>query len=165
MIQRLLKTALFTGVPFGLFMGLFLALSYGSKVGVPMGFACGLFFGLFVALFTETQRKKMQSKDGTLDGEAILFQGPANHFQNGEGRGGWLTLTLTRLVFRSHGMNIQNQPLNIEVGEILEVIPTLTVGFIPNGLRITLKNGRQESFVVQNRKKWSKVISQEIKAR
>ncbi len=165
MMQRLLKTALFTGVPFGLFMGLLLALSYGSNVGVPMGFACGLLFGLFVALFTETQRKKMQSKDGTLDGEAILFQGPANHFQNGEGRGGWLTFTLTRLVFRSHGMNIQNQPLNIEVGEILEVVPTLTVGFIPNGLRITLKNGRQESFVVQNQKKWSKVISQEIKAR
>ncbi len=165
MIQRLLKTALFMGVPFGLCMSLFLVLSYGSKVGVPMGLACGLLFGVFVALFTESQRKKMQSKDGILDGEAVLFQGPVNHFQNGEGRGGWLAFTATRLVFKSHGMNIQNQPLNIEVREILEVLPTLTVGFIPNGLRITLKNGRQESFVVQNRKKWSKVISQEIKAR
>jgi hypothetical protein len=165
MIQRLLKTALFTGVPFGLFMGLFLALSYGRKVGVPMGFACGLLFGIFVALFAESQRKKMQSRDGTLDGEAILFQGPANHFQNTEGRGGWLTFTATRLVFKSHGMNIQNQSLNIKVGEILEVRPTLTIGFIPNGLRITLKNGRQESFVVQNRNKWFKVISQEIKVR
>jgi hypothetical protein len=163
MIKRMLKMACFTGIPFGLFMGLFLTLLYGSKVGISMGFACGLLFGILMVLFAESQRKKMQSKDGTLEGEAILFQGPANHFQNGEGRGGWLTLTSTRLVFRSHGMNVQNQPLNLEVGEILEVFPTLTLGFIPNGLRLTLRNGKQESFVVQNRKKWGKLISQEIK--
>jgi multisubunit Na+/H+ antiporter MnhB subunit len=87
MINRLVKTAFFSGVPFGLCMGLFFAWIYKSYIAFPAGLACGLAFGFIVAIFTETQRKRMESKDGWLDGEPIIFQGPVNHFFNGEGRG------------------------------------------------------------------------------
>lgn len=163
MINRLVKTAFFSGVPFGLCMGLFFAWIYKSYTAFPAGLACGLAFGFIVAIFTETQRKRMESKDGWLDGEPIIFQGPANHFFNGEGRGGWLTLTPSRPVFRSHGMNVQNQPLDIGIGELADIVPTLTIGLIPNGLRVFLKTGKKESFVVNTRKKWIKLISEQIK--
>lgn len=162
MINRFTKAAFFTGVPFGLFMGLFFALIYKSSLAFLMGLLCGLAFGFIMAIFIETQRKKMQFKDGRLDGELIIFQGPANHFLNGEGRGGWLTLTPSRLVFRSHGMNVQNQSLDIGIGEIVDIVPTLTIGLIPNGLRVGLKSGKKESFVVNTRKKWIKLIAEQL---
>jgi hypothetical protein len=162
MINRFTKTVFFTGVPFGLFMGLFFALIYKSSVAFASGLACGLAFGLIMAIFTETQRKRMQSKDGRLDGEMIIFQGPANHFLKAEGRGGWLTLTPSRLVFRSHGMNVQNQSLDIAIREIADIVPTLTLGLIPNGLRVVLQSGQKESFVVNTRKKWIKLIAEQM---
>jgi hypothetical protein len=159
MIKRFVKTALLTGIPFGLFMGLFFIVVAGNEIGIPAGLFCGLAFGLMIALFTEFQRNKMESKDGTFEGEAIVFQGPANHFFKGEGRGGWLTLTPSRLAFRSHGMNVQNQNIDIGIEELAEVVPTLTLGLIPNGLRVLLKSGEKQSFVVNNRKQWIKVMT------
>lgn len=106
----------------------------------------------------------MESRDATFEGEAALFQGPANHFLKVEGRGGWLTLTKTRLAFRSHGKNIQNQPMDIAISNILKAKPTMTAEFIANGLRITKKDGEKESFVVSHRKEWAKRISDQLKA-
>ncbi|MCG9889505.1 MAG: hypothetical protein MH252_00340 [Thermosynechococcaceae cyanobacterium MS004] len=162
MINRFTKTALIAGGPFGLFMGLFFALIYQSIIAFLVGLASGIVFGFLLAIFTETQRKKMQSKDGRLDGELIIFQGPANHFLNGEGRGGWLTLTPSRIVFKSHGMNFQNHSLDVGIKEIVDAVPIQTLGFIPNGLGVVLKSGKKESFVVNTRKKWVRLISEQI---
>jgi hypothetical protein len=161
MIKRFIKTALLTGIPFGLVMGLFFTLIFRSEVGFFLGIACGLAFGLILAIFTEIQREKMESKDGRFEGEAVIFQGPANHFVKGESRGGWLTLTPSKLAFRSHGMNVQNQNLDIGLEKLSEVVPALTLGLIPNGLRVILMTGEKESFVLYDRKKWIKCISQQ----
>lgn len=139
-------------------MGLFFTLVSGNIVGISAGLLCGLAFGLMIALFTEFQRNKMELKDGIFEGEAIVFQGPANHFFKGEARGGWLTLTPSRLAFRSHGMNVQNQNIDIGLEELADVVPTLTLGLIPNGLRVLLKSGEKQSFVVNNRKQWVKAM-------
>ena len=83
----------------------------------------------------------------------------ANHFRKKEGRGGWLTLTHTCLAFRTHGMNIQNTPLDISLQDVDSVAPSLTLGLIPNGLKFTI-NGMIESFVVSNRRKWVEQIEE-----
>lgn len=164
MINRLIKTSLLTGVPFGLFMGLFFMVLHGILIGLISGITCGVLFGLIIAGFVEFQRKRMSSKDGKFEGEIVLFEDGANHFLNGEGRGGWLTLTPSRLAFRSHGLNTNNQAIDINITEIVEIIPTQTAGLIPNGLGVVLKTGQKESFVVNNRRKWLSVISQQIAA-
>lgn len=165
MSQRLIKNVIVTGVPFGLFIGIFFSWSYGNYFGVIGGIGCGIFFGISMSLFAESQRRKMISENESFEGEAVLFQGPANHFMKAEGKGGWLTLIDTRLAFRSHGKNIQNKPIDIAISEIVEVKPNLMAGLIPNGLRIYKKDGDKESFVVSNRKDWATKISNQLKAK
>lgn len=155
------KIAFLTGMPYGLFMGLFFGWLFGLR-GLALGLCAGIFFGISMAAFAWIQSKKMRSTDERLEGEAILMQGPANHFLRGEGRGGWLTLTPSRLIFRSHGYNIQNSPLDIPLAEIREATPSLTMRIIPNGLRVNTKNGHRESFVVSNRKDWARRITEQL---
>lgn len=100
----------------------------------------------------------MESKDDSFEGEDVLLQGPANHFLKKEGRGGWLTLTQSRLAFRSHGKNIQNAPLDVFLEDIDSVSKSSTLGIIPNGLRVVTLAGKVESFVVSNRKHWVNLI-------
>jgi len=164
MIKRFITTASFTGIPFGVFMGLFFTWQYGNDFGIPSGIVSGIFFGLAIAAFVERQRKKMESNDGTFEGEKIIHQGPANHFLNGEGRGGWLTLTSSLLAFRSHGSNVQNQPYDLNVNEIIGADPAFTFYIIPNGLRISTNKGDEPLFVVSKRKQWASLIKQQIKA-
>ncbi|MEM8529687.1 MAG: hypothetical protein AAGF95_02535 [Chloroflexota bacterium] len=162
MIQRFIITLLFTGVPFGLFMGLFFTLQYGFSLGLWLGLISGVLFGLAMSIFVEVQHRRMASPNGVFNGEEIFLQGPANHFMNGEGRGGWLTLTPTRLVFRGHGMNIQNNDVTIGLAEIESARPVTTLGIIPNGLEIVRKNGRHERFVVRGRRRWIAYITETL---
>jgi len=104
----------------------------------------------------------MMSTDNTFEGEEVIHQDAANHFLNGEGRGGWLTLTSMRLAFRSHGNNIQNESCDINVNEMVEAIPVYTARVIPNGLRVETKEGDRQSFVVSNRKQWATLINEQI---
>jgi len=162
MIKRLIKATILSGIPFGIFMGLFFTWRYGIDFGIPGGIGSGVLFGLAIAAFVERQRKKMESNDNTFEGEKIIHQGPANHFLNGEGRGGWLTLTSSLLAFRSHGSNVQNQPYELNVNEIINAVPVLTLHIIPNGLRISTKKGDEPLFVVSKRKQWAALINQQI---
>jgi hypothetical protein len=160
---RFLKYTLMAGVPFGLGMGAFFALRTGSlTTGGGLGLLCGALFGLIIAVFAETGRRKMQSRSGIFEGERVIWQGPANHFVRRESRGGWLTLTPTRLAFRSHGMNIQNRALDISLSDIEAAQPSVTASIVPNGLRVTRRDGVVESFVVSGRKDWARAISRAV---
>ncbi len=151
-------------VPFGILMGIFQGSRYGVIGGVVYGTIMGLLFGAAMTAFFNTFIKKVErelrSTDGTYDGENIIFEGPANHFLKFEGRGGWLTLTANRMVFRSHGKNIQNSSLEIPVAAIKSVQKTMTAKIIDNGLSVELIGGEQESFVVSERDKWFNAISE-----
>lgn len=153
------------GVPFGLLMGLGFAWRYGPWLGTVAGLACGASFGLAMAAFVERQRQRLHSVNAQFEGEPVVQEGPANHFLRGEGRGGWLTLTPSRLVFISHGKNLQNASLNLGLDQIASAAPALTAGVIPNGLRVHLNNGERESFVVSERKVWAQRISAAIEAK
>ncbi|MEX0586455.1 MAG: hypothetical protein WD176_07415, partial [Pirellulales bacterium] len=147
------------GVPFALIMGALFAWKYGIPLGVPMGVASGVAFGWAMSRFTEKQRNKMECTSGLFEEEAVLFQGPANHFMNFEGRGGWLVLTPTRLAFRSHRKNAQNIPLDIGLDEVASAGACRTAGVIPNGLKVVRKSGVTDRFVVTDRKDWVEAIS------
>ena len=164
MLERLATTAVMVGVPFGLFMGLFFGWQHGARVGLSAGAVSGFLFGPALAVFAEMQRRKLRPLDDMFEGEPVLYQGPANHFHRAEARGGWLTLTATRLAFRSHGKNIQNHPLDIDLKSIASASPSRTAGCIPNGLLIRTHGGEKESFVVARRKVWADMIQRTAKA-
>lgn len=148
-----------TGVPFGFFMGLFFAVISGSRFGLVAGLFAGLIFGLALAAFTEQQRGRFTREGTGVEGEPILKQGPANHFRGAESVGGWLYLTDKRLLFRSHGFNVQNDEMSVALAEITEAQTCATFGFIPNGLRVLTPSGAKQ-FVVEGRKSWVAMITQ-----
>lgn len=152
-VKRLLNTAIRAGVPFGIAMALFFGISQGLPAALIGGTVAGLLFGLTLALFGEVQRKKLEVH-GDYQGEPILHQGPANHWRRGEARGGWLLLTPRRLVFRAHNANVQNEPIELAVVELRGSEPCRTLGVVPNGLRVHLKSGEHERFVVSERASW-----------
>jgi hypothetical protein len=159
MVLRFIKYTLMTGSPFGLILGAICAAAFGGATGLRAGLASGLLFGLAVAAFVEAQRRQMESGSGMFENEAVILQGPANHFMKGEGRGGWLTLTPTRLAFRSHGKNFQNEPVDIYLDKVESVTTCRTLGVIPNGLKVVRKDGASDRFVVTPRRDWAQAIS------
>ncbi|MCD7973074.1 MAG: GYF domain-containing protein [Candidatus Azobacteroides sp.] len=94
--------------------------------------------------------------------EIIIYKGPANHYVNIEARGGTLYLTTKRLRFLPHALNIQQQEFEASLNEIREVGFRNSLGIVPNGLTITLDNGRVEKFVVSKRKIWKEEIEKLI---
>jgi hypothetical protein len=152
------KMAIATGVPFGVVMAAFLYWLVGTD-GIVAGLVAGGMFGSAMAKFAAAQAERMAASEGqSFEGESVITQGAANHFAKGESRGGWLTLTPTKLAFRSHGKNIQNHPIDIPLSRIKQASPARTLGIVPNGLHVALRDGSVERFVVQNRAVWAERI-------
>jgi len=152
--RRILGTALRTGVPFGLFMGAYFTWQNGLPGGPVAGLVSGVLFGLTIGVFQDVQAQKLAVAGDVFEGEPILHQGPANHRRGREMRGGWLVLTDRRLVFRSHGKNLQNAPLDLPLAEVRGAEPCRTLGIVPNGVRVLRTDGGEERFVVADRATW-----------
>ena len=163
MTSNFWKGALAAGVPFAIGMGVYLCIRYGLQVGVPAGILSGVLFGGIMSAVAEKQRKRMGSPDGLFEGKKVIYEGPANHFRNGEGRGGWLTLTEDALHFRSHGKNLQNQPVDIELSEVSEMRLSRTLGIVPNGFQVFGNGGEIEKFVLNGREDWTSLITGKLK--
>lgn len=155
-LARTVKNTLSTGLPFGVAMGLFFALQRGPVPGLVLGAGAGLLFGATLAAFIELQHRRMKLAE--LDGEPVVHQGPANHWLGAEARGGWLVLTKTRLVFRSHGKNIQNQGVEVPLADIAACEPRRTLGLVPNGMSVRRRDGRVEKFVLAARGEWLELL-------
>lgn len=154
------KTFLRTGLLFGVGMAIAFSLFDGWKSGIPAGLGSGILFGLIMALFVQYQSKKFTQNRPLLSSERLIKEGPANHFLNGEGVGGWIYLTDSRLFFVSHKVNLQNHELALPFDEIVIAENSRTLGLIPNKLSLTLKNGQVENFVVKGAKSWVKEIKE-----
>ena len=161
MTKRILKTAISSGVPFGFMMALFFSWRFGP-IGAIAGALSGVCFGIFIGIFIERQRPKLEAKDQIFEGEKIILQGPANHFKKMEARGGWLVLTDTKLAFRSHGVNLQNEPLNIHISEISSLAKGVLGRVIPRRLSLVLQSGKRETFMVAQRGEWTKLLAERI---
>lgn len=163
--MKFLRSTLTLGLPFAVAMTLLISILVGPGRALMIGPAAGLLFGVLLAAFVAAQRRRMEIPGGVLDGERILHQGPANHKEGIEMRGGWLVLTERALVFRSHGMNVQNAPLRVELSQIRVVAAVRTGGVVPNGLLVDLGGGRTVQFVVQERAAWLQRLAAALPAR
>lgn len=123
----------------------------------------GFIFGLLMYLFVNSKKVKEQTALAKNDQDGIIYSGAANHFKNTEGVGGKLYLLNNRVEFKSHGFNIQNHAFNIYLTEVKELGFYKTLGIVPNGLKIILRNGEVEKFVVNNRSAWKTEIEKLVK--
>lgn len=155
-------TALAFGAPMGL---LFWFQTRALAPALVAGLVSGLLFSLamaFVASRAGGEGKSAKAWFGDVDplaeGEQVLRSGLANHFKGVEGVGGRLFLTDRRLRFVSHKLNVQRHDESYPLDEIEAVEATRTLGIIPNGMRVTLRSGRQERFVLYQRAAWVEAL-------
>jgi hypothetical protein len=114
----------------------------------------GGLFALIIGLFSTSRIVPAATAIPLAAGDGVGYSGLANHFRNFEARGGRLALTNTELVFVPHVVNIQRGDLRIPLPDIASVASVRTWGIIPNGLAVTLKSGKVERFVVNDRSDW-----------
>ena len=157
-----IKNSILAGLIFGLLFGTFQAFSHGINSAIISTPISGLLFGLFIHLFVNSKAVKRQTQIETEDGERIILSVGANHLKNSEGVGGKLYLLTDKLQFKSHGFNLQNHELMIYIDQIKDITFYNNLGIVPNGLAFSLKDGRQEKFVVNGRQLWKTEIEKLI---
>lgn len=152
------RNAVLAGLAFGIAFGAFMGFRSGNLIlGAVSGLAGGVLFGVAIGAFVRRQTENFTAQDPTAPGERLLKQGPANRLLRGESVGGFLYLTDSRLLFRSHTYNVQVHEWSIPLAGIRDVQPSMTAVVIPNGLRLVTTDG-EERFVVDDRKGWAKAI-------
>lgn len=134
--------------------------SKAALVSILTGFTTGLIMVFVMYRFTSSKfvAKNTAIEVGTE--EKIVFEGLVNHVKGIEGVGGRLYLTNKRVIFKSHGLNIQDHLLEIPVQDLISVEnirPKL--GIIKNGLCIKTTSG-VEKFVVNDAQKWMKHLTE-----
>lgn len=158
--QRNMRYVPLAGLVFGACMGTTIYWWTGSGYyGFHGGFLSGFAFAVATAAFlkvsmTTTHLELDGRAAGFDDGEKVLRFGPANHFKGLEGVGGKLFLTDKRLRFRSHKINFRAHDESFPIETIASVEPSRSLGIIPNGLLVHLRDGRRERFVVAGRGGW-----------
>lgn len=155
----------------GLYAGLLSGFLFAILFGVSMGWvpphssfelfaplvAGALFGGMFgpaMVLFANSKFVARSVSVTFSDGESVEYEAPANHFLNGEARGGRLYLTNRSLTFQPHGFNLQSTPVTIPRDEISGAQAGKTLGVIPNGLTVKTRAGAKDQFVVSNSGEW-----------
>jgi hypothetical protein len=154
------------GLAFGLPMGAMVIVMTGNlRLGLALGFLSAALFGFIMGAFARMAERSNTFDPGSagpdfLPGEDVLHNGLANHWKGMESVGGKLYLTNRRLRFRSHALNVQVHDESYPLELITTVEPTRTLGLIPNGLLVTLEDGRRERFVVHQRKAWVSAVAE-----
>jgi len=144
-----------SGLLFGILFGLVTKSAISGIIG-------GILFGLIISVFVKKQIKNFEKiKDEISKENTIIFDGAANHFMGKEAVGGWLYLTDKLLIFISHNNNIQNHEMIIPLAIIQKVEKYLTLGVVPNGLKI-ISVDEEDKFVVNDRKKWIQLLQQKF---
>lgn len=152
-----LKNSIFAGLTFGILMIPFLAIFYRLPLAIIVGPIAGFAFGYMLYSFMNSEAVKQQTKLNSHEA-GIIYSGGANHFVGKESVGGKLYLLEDRLKFKSHNFNIQNHEMLIELKDIDEIGFYRPLGITTNGLVVTKKDGKEERFVVNNRKIWKEKI-------
>ncbi|MDD4991514.1 MAG: hypothetical protein PHR83_04695 [Paludibacter sp.] len=153
-----IRNSIWAGIFFGVFFGTVQGFTHGINAAIITGPLSGLLFGTLIHLFVNSKVVKRQTQIETQDGESIIHSGGANHLKNSESVGGKLYLLTDKLQFKSHSFNIQNHELVIYIDQIKDITLYNNLGIVPNGLAISLKDGRQEKFVVNGRQLWKTEI-------
>ena len=149
----------------GLVMGALAAAQTGSvAIGFVTGLASGGFFTAamlrFVVLVQRARVFGLTEIQGWAPDEVVLRSGPANIMRRGVAEGGKLFLTNKRLRFHGHRAALEVADVSFPVSQIASVERCRTLGFIPNGLRIAMADGRRVQFVVGKPGEWVAAINQ-----
>ena len=161
-MKRFIKSFLMTSIPFGIIMSLIFAFNSDWSLAIYTGLMGGVFFGLAIAIFSNSQWVEDSSRPEIPIDEQIIKDGPASHFKGFENVGGWLFLTDSRLIFKSHSFSFQNHELSIPLNEVVDAQSVLTMKLIPNGLKVEMRDGHSERFVVEGSREWSCQITEMI---
>ena len=153
-----IKSLVYASIGFALLFGIFIAFINGIWYALIAGPITGALWGLMMYLFVNARKVKEQTILEGVEASEVIYSGGANHFKNAEAVGGTLYLLSDRLAFKSHQVNIQNHTFAIKINNIQDIIFYNTLGLIPNGLKIILKDGAEEKFVVNHRDIWKKNI-------
>lgn len=99
-------------------------------------------------------------------GETLLREGAANLQRGMEAVGGYLFLTDRRLLFRSHGFNVQDGDTEIPLARIHGARPCWTRLFgvlplVPNSLSVATDEGHYR-FVLFSRRQWLVTIEAQM---
>lgn len=130
------------------------------------GAVFGILFSLSVHYALSLTEKKILSKisiDYDKD-ETLVEERGANHFKGLEAVGGKLALTNKRLIFKSHGMNIQRHQEDFQLKEIKGIVVTPSVPFLKNKLVISLAENVKHSFIVNEPQRWQELIITQMKS-
>lgn len=96
--------------------------------------------------------------------EVLLKQGPANLQRDIETVGGRLYLTYTRLIFESHGFNVQCGVTLLPLSDIVSITKCWTkflnlIPLLPNSLAVVTTSGQDFRFVLFGRTAWASAIA------
>ena len=153
-----IRNSILAGLVFGFLSGLLFSVAIDIEYGLIAGLIGGLLFGMGLYFFVTSRVVNKRTRIGNINGRDIIYSGGANHLVNAEAVGGKLYLLTDRLLFQSHGFNIQNQGKIIDLNRIKEVRFYNTLGIVPNGLAITTLEGDIAKFVVNDRRIWKRKI-------
>jgi len=157
-----IRNSILAGIAFGIMIWLFYLLVFAGRNAIYTGILSGIAFGTIIYFFVTSKTVNDQTKLTDQDGQTIINSGRANHFMEGEAVGGKLYLLNDTIKFQSHRFNIRNHQQTIVIKDIADVSFYNTLGLIPNGLVIYMKDGTSEKFVVNNRKLWKAKIDEQI---
>jgi hypothetical protein len=158
-----IRNSILAGLAFGLLIGIYFAIKFNTNYALKAGLIAGILFGILLYFFVTSKTVNRQTSLQPTEAETIIYSGGANHFAGIEAVGGKLYLLKGKLQFQSHSFNIQNHQLEIDLNQIKEIRFCNTLGLIPNGMLVTLTDGKTERFVVGNRRLWKKKI-EEVKS-
>lgn len=97
-----------TGLLTGGVVGVFAGPSLGIRMGLAVMVASGSLFAVGAWGFANVMARRFAAARTEFAPETLLHDGPANHRRGWEVAGGWLYLTKSRLVFRSHKFNVHS---------------------------------------------------------
>jgi MFS superfamily sulfate permease-like transporter len=164
-MNKYVKTAILEGLILAIFMGVFFTIAFGILIGIICGIVLGAVFALIMGAFNGRQSKKFNDIRSEIQKkEKVLYDDGAYHYMGSESVGGWLFLTDKSLIFISHKYNVQRHAMEIPLGNITEVCNDPSLNITKNSMIIKTKGGKSTKLVVSQRKKWIRLISDNIKA-
>lgn len=163
MVGRFFRSALRTGIPFGILMSVYYMVTSDDPLVrvIASGALAGVVFGALMAAFLELQHRGGARYDPTGPGEELIRWQAARREQEDHSASGHLYLTGERLVFVAHEFSRPSDGLSMPLQEISSVRAGRSMGVLPNAVEV-VRGGVCDRFVVGDRRGWIRQLRQRM---